>query len=492
MIQGRQAGALARRRRFWRAAGTGLAAVWLAACTVGPNFKPPAAPSPRAYVTDPAPTLSDPGPAEVRQTLAVGQPLADDWWAAFHSPQIDLLVRKALANNQSLAAARANLTQAREAETRARGGAYPQADFAATASRLKTSLLPEGINQLGPVTSDFTLGPNVSYALDLFGGARRLREQKHALTEYQGYQLDAAGLTITGDVARRLIDLARAQDQIDALEEVLRDDEQTVQMVDRLFGLRLKTTVDLNAARSQLAADRALLPPLRQQVAMDRNAIAVLTGEPPGEAAPPDLRLGALALPDSLPVAVPSALVRQRPDIRAAEAQLHAASAGVGIATAQLYPSLTLSAGTVQESLSASTLFTSSATGGFVAAGLAAPILHGGALRAGRREAVAAYDAAYANYRQTVLESFGQVADVLQALDHDAQALNAQQQAVEAATSARDAAKAQYAVARVDILLVLNTQRQLARARMQHAQARAQRYLDTVQLFAAMGGGWVR
>ena len=229
-----------------------------------------------------------------------------------------------------------------------RGGAYPQADFAATASRLKTSLLPEGVNQLGPVTNDFTLGPNVTYALDVFGGGRRLREQKQALTDYQGYQLDAAGLAITGEVARRMIDLACVQDQIEALEEVLADDEQTVRMVDRLFGLRLKTTADLEAARAQLAADRALAPPLRQQAVMDRNAIAVLTGEAPGEAVPPDLRLDALALPASLPVAVPSALVRQRPDIRAAEAQLHAASAGIGIATAQLYPSLTLSAGTLQ------------------------------------------------------------------------------------------------------------------------------------------------
>jgi NodT family efflux transporter outer membrane factor (OMF) lipoprotein len=470
----------------------GLAAAWLAGCTVGPDFKQPAAPSPRAYAADPALSLFDPGRTEIRQTLAVGQPLADDWWAAFHSPQLNALVREALASNPSLAAARATLVQAREGEARTRGGAYPQADFSATASRLKTSLLPEGIDQLGPVTNDFTLGPGVTYALDVFGGGRRLREQKHALTDYQRYQLDAAGLAITSDVTRKAIDLARAQDQIGALEDLLRDDEQTVQMVDRLLGVHLRTVADLEAARSQLAADRALLPPLRQQAAVDRNAIAILTGKPPGEATPPDLHLDALMLPDSLPLSVPSALVRQRPDIRAAEAQLHAASAGVGVATAQLYPSLTLSAGTVQESLSASNLFTSAATGGFVAAGLTAPLFHGGALRAGRREALAAYDAADAAYRQTVLAAFGQVADVLQALDHDAQAVDAQRQAVEAGASALDAARAQYAVARVDVLQILNAQRQLARARLDLIQARAQRYLDTVQLFAAMGGGWVK
>lgn len=479
-------------RRLKRGGPTIAAALWLCACTVGPDFKAPAAPSPHAYAAEPAPSLSDPGPAETRQTLAVGQSLADDWWAAFHSPQLDTLVREALANNASLAAARATLTQAREAEARARGGAYPQVDFSAQASRLTTSLLSVGIDQVGPVTSDFVLGPGVTYALDVFGGNRRLREQKHALTDYQRYQLDAAVLAITSDVARKAIDLARLQDQIAALEDLLRDEETTVRLVDRLLALHLRTVVDLQAARSQLAADRALLPQLRQQAAADRNAIAVLTGKTPGESTPPDLRLDGLALPNSLPLSVPSVLVRQRPDIRAAEAQLHAASAGIGIATAQLYPNFTLSAGLMQESLSLSKLFTSDATGGFATAGVTAPIFHGGALRAQRREAVAAYDAASAGYRQTVLTSFGQVADLLQALDHDAQAVDAQRQSVEAGAIALDAAKRQYAVARVDILQVLHSQRELARARAQLIQARAQRYVDTVQLFTAMGGGWVR
>jgi NodT family efflux transporter outer membrane factor (OMF) lipoprotein len=188
-------------------------------------------------------------------------------------------------------------------------------------------------------------------------------------------------------------------------------------------------------------------------------------------------------------VSIPADLVRQRPDIRAAEARLHAASAGIGVATAQLYPSLNLSGAITQESLSTSNLFTGSATGGFLAASLAAPILHGGTLRAQRREAVDAYDAAYAAYRQTVLTSCGQVADVLQALDHDAQLLAAEQQSVDAASQALEAARGQYAAARIDLLRVLQAQRDLGRARIGLIAARAQRYLDTVQLFAAMGGG---
>jgi NodT family efflux transporter outer membrane factor (OMF) lipoprotein len=297
---------------------------------------------------------------------------------------------------------------------------------------------------------------------------------------------------LTGAVVRTAIDLARQRDQIEAVEGLLYDDEQTAQTVDRLFALHLKTLSDVEAARSQLAADRALLPPLRQQQAASGDALAILIGRPPGEFTPPVLTLDALTLPTDLPVAVPSELVRRRPDVRAAEAQLHAASAAIGVASAQLYPSLSLSGAITQESLTPPTLFTAAATGGYVAAGLAAPLFHGGALRAQKREAIDAFDGALANYRQRVLDSFGQVADVLQALDHDAQLLQAEQQSVEAATRALGAAQDQYAVSRADILQVLTAQRQLRRARIDQIGARARRRLDTVQLFAAMAGGWAQ
>ena len=476
-----------------RAGAAGLAAAaLLAGCAVGPDFKPPPPPSARTYISPEIATLSDPSGGEPRQRLALGDTLDGDWWTAFHSPELDALVGEALAHNQTLAAARATLAQARESENRVRGGAYPQVDFAPSASLLKTSLLSEGVNQLGPLTSDFSVGPTVSYALDLFGAQRRLREQKHALTDYQAYQADGAALALSGGVARAAIDLARLRGQIETLNALLRDDEETVDLVGRLFALHLRTLSDLDVARGQLAADRALLPPLRQQLAVNRDAVAILTGKPPGEAAPPNLTLDALKLPTSLPVSVPSELVRRRPDVRAAEAQLHAASAAIGVASAQLYPSLNLTAAITQESLSAATLFSPAATGGFVAAGLTAPIFHGGALRAQKREAGDAYDAAGAVYRQTVLTAFGQVADVLQALDHDAELLQAQQQSLDAATGALDAARAQYGVAHVDRLQVLIALRQLELARIDHIGARAQRYLDTVQLFAAMGGGWRR
>ena len=468
--------------------GLGLSLISLAGCAVGPNFKTPPAPPASAYGEVAGRDLGDAGRGESRQELVPAAPASGPWWTAFKSSELDALERAALANNQTLTAARANLAQARDAVAQARGALYPQVDFGATASRLKTSLLPEGINQLGPVTNDFTIGPSVSYLLDPFGGQSRLREQKRAAAEQRAFEAQAAALAVTAEVARTLIDAARVRDQLEALEALARDDEQTLDGVSRLAVLQLRTIADVEAARSQLASDRALAPPLRQQLAIDQDALAILVGKTPGEAAPIDLGLKALTLPRALPLTVPADLVRQRPDVRAAEAQLHAASAAIGVATAQLYPSFTLSGAITQESLSTSNLFTSAATGGFLAASLAAPILHGGALRAQRRETLDAYDAAYADYRQTVLKSCGQVADVLHALDHDAQLMQSEQQSVDASARALEAARAQYAVARIDLLRVLQAERDLGRAQVALIAARAQRDMDTVQLFAAIGG----
>lgn len=473
-----------------RIVGLCLAGEMLAGCVVGPDFKAPLAPSSATYTSVPLPTPANPGGGEIQQRFSSDDHAPTDWWARFGSTDLDGLARAAVANNQTLAAARAKLAEAREVEARSRGGLYPQVDFEASASRLTTSLLPEGINQRGPLTNDFTVGPNVKYAFDLFGLQRRVLEQNHALADVQAYQFAGARLAVTAAVARAAIDSGRAQSQLDALEALTRNDEQTVALVDRLVALHLKTVVDLAAARSQLAADRALLPPVRQQLAVNRNALAVLVGKTPVDTTIAEFRLESFTLPHDLPVSVPAVLVRRRPDVRAAEAELHAASAGVGVATAQLYPSLKLSAATTQESLSASDLFTGSATGGFLAASLAAPVLRGGELRARRREAVDAYDAALATYQQTVLASFSQVADVLQALDHDAQSLQAEQQALDAAAGALGAARARYAVAQVDILEVLQAQRQLGHARIALIAARSQRFLDTIQLFAVMGGDW--
>jgi NodT family efflux transporter outer membrane factor (OMF) lipoprotein len=462
----------------------------LAGCAAGPDYKPPSPPSPGAYARLAAAGPAEAGPGEARQRVVVGA-AARDWWTAFRQPEIDALVSEALANSPTLAAARARLAQAREAEARARGGFFPKVELAATAARQKTSFLSQGINELGSVTNDYTIGPSVRYAVDVFGGQRRLLEQKRALTQAQAFEYDAASLALSGALVRTAIDAARARDQLAVVDEMVRADAQTVELVERLVGLHRKTVSDLAAARSQLAEDQALAPPLRQQLAVDTDSMAILSGRTPDQLPASTLSLAGLTLPPELPVSVPAELVRRRPDVRAAEAQLQAANAGVGVATAQLYPSLALSGAITQQSLTTSRLFTGAATGGFVSASLMAPLFNAGELRSRRREAVDAYDAAYAQYRQAVLGAVGQVADVLQALDNDAQALAAEQRAVDAAERALQAARAEYAVARADILAVLSAQQALGEARIRQAAARTQRLFDTVQLYVALGGGGV-
>ena len=462
----------------------------LAGCTVGPDFKEPAAPDTKAYTQGGTETLSNPGGQETQQRLAVGTKVEGEWWDLYHSPRLDAVLKDALARNETLASAQATLAAAREQTNQARGALLPQVDFAASATRQRSSLLGVGVNQLGAIDNLYQIGPNVSYALDIFGLNKRKAEQQEAIAQYQDYQLAGAYLTLTGNVVRQAIAIALARAQIAAVEAIVRDDQQTVDLVNREFKTRNNTLSDVDTAATQLASDRALLPPLRQQLSVANDALAVLAGKAPGDWTPPAFDLAEFSLPRDLPLTVPSELVRQRPDILGAEAQLHAASAAVGVATAQLYPNITLSAALTQEALKTATLFTGAGMGWDIAAGLTAPIFHGGALQAQKRGAEDTYQSALATYRQTVLQSFGQVADTLQALDHDAQLVAAEQQALASSQSAAKAERDSYAYGNVEILGVLDAERQNEQAQLGDLKAVAQRYLDTADLFGAMGGGW--
>ena len=418
-----------------RAAGGVAAMALLAGCTVGPDFERPSAPDTKSYTPAVTQDLSSPGGHEAQQRLAVGEKVTGEWWDMFHAPRLSAVLKEALANNQTLAAARATLAAAREQYNQAKGAFLPQVDFAASAVRERSSLLSLGVNQLGPIDNDFSIGPNVTYALDIFGLNRRKAEQEDAIAEYQGYQLDGAYLTLTGNAVRQAVAIALSRAQIAAVEAIIREDQQTLDLVRREFAVRNKTVADVEAARTQLATDRALLPPLRQQLGVANDALAILVGKAPGDWTPPAFELAEFSLPQDLPLTVPSALVRQRPDILAAEADLHAASAAIGVATAQLYPNITLSASLTQEALKTATLFTPAGMAWAIGGGLTAPIFHGGALQAQKRGAEDYFQSAFASYRQTVLQSFGQVADTLQALDHDAQLLADEAEALDSSAS---------------------------------------------------------
>ncbi|MGO8919407.1 MAG: efflux transporter outer membrane subunit [Stellaceae bacterium] len=460
----------------------------LSGCIVGPDFSRPE-PSPAAgYAPSPI-SLPAAGPTDVQQHLLPGNPVIAQWWELFRSPALDDTLALAIDGSPTLDTARATLAQAQQAIAAARGALYPQADLGAGATRERASTgLSEGSAHI--VGNLFTVGPTISYGPDVFGGVHRQVEQQTALAEVQRYELAAAYLSLTGNAVIEAIDIASAREQIAAAKDIIAVDENNVELVRVEQEAGKAATTDVLSAQSQLAADRALLPPIEQQLSVAYDALTILVGKTPAEWTPPAFDLDALHLPTELPVSLPSMFVHERPDILAAEAQLHAASAAIGVATAQLYPSITLTASWTQAAGTTGALFNGSSGLWSVAAGLTAPLFHGGTLEAQRQEAVDAFVAQLGTYRQTVLQAFGQAADTLRALEHDAQALDAQRNALDTAQASLELSQESYKAGQANFLQVLVAQRLFEQARLGYAQAKSQRYLDTAQLFEAMGGAW--
>jgi NodT family efflux transporter outer membrane factor (OMF) lipoprotein len=463
-------------------------------CTVGPDFETPTFPAVARFVSPDekiAPN-SDAQKEQPTQAIALGEKITAGWWSLFRSQALDQLVKQAIAGDQSLESVRQRLAQAQEAIVVARSALYPQVGFGATETEERQTAasfgLPASAFPLPPSFNLFQVGPSASYTPDLFGQTHRRIEQQVALAEYQGDQLDAAYLALTGKTASLAFQMAAAQSQLKALNDILAIDRQNVELVRRERQAGTVPDSDVIVAETQLATDETLQPGFEQQLSVARHALAVLIGRPPGGWSPPRFDLAAFTLPRRLPVSIPSELVHQRPDIHAAEAQLHAASAQIGIATAQLYPSITLSAGVSGSSLNGGTLFNGLVWS--VAAGLAQPIFDGGMREAERRAALDAFKASAADYQQTVLQAFGQVADILQALTHDANLVVAQQHALSMASEAVRLQRINYSNGGAGIIALLDAQRQYQQAELGYIQAEAQRYQDTIQLFVAMGGGW--
>ncbi|HXP13394.1 MAG TPA: efflux transporter outer membrane subunit [Stellaceae bacterium] len=476
--------------RVWaRQTGAWLAVLLLVGCNAGPDFTPPSEPAQTAYDSAGAPKLA-PVAGESAQSLAVGEKISGDWWSLYHSPALDRLLQDAIAGNKDLEAARAHLASSLEAANAARGGLYPRLDAAASATRERISYAAFGLAQPPATFNVLSVGPTVSYSLDLFGKNRRLVEQQEALAERQRYELDAVYLALTGNAVSQALTIASLQAQLKAADDIIAEDRNLLALVGKQVTAGAATNLDLESARSQLASDRTLLPPLQQQANVARHALAILVGRAPADFVAPDFTLDSLVLPKDLPVSLPSALVHQRPDILSAESELHAASAAVGVATAQLYPDINLTAAISQTALTAGMLGSPASNVWNIGAGLALPLFHGGALQAQKREAEDEFTASAANYQQTVLRSFAQVADVLDALASDADLLGAERAALQSAQSSLDLTRKSYAAGDGTLLQVLDAERLYQRARLGYVRAQTQRYLDTAQLFLAMGGGW--
>ncbi|HTV51440.1 MAG TPA: efflux transporter outer membrane subunit [Steroidobacteraceae bacterium] len=458
----------------------------LAGCAVGPNFQPPAPPAGEQYHPPPAAPIE--AAAQDRQQLAAGE-IRGLWWQLFRSAALDQAVREALANSPTLVAANATLAQAREAVIVAQAGLLPHASAAAGAQRssARGALLPAGQSSTSNL---YTVGASASYSVDLFGGVRRAVEESRALADVQRYQLAAAYLTLTGNVIQEALTIASTRLQIDTTQQLIESDRKNLALTQREFEVGTATRADVLTADAQLAGDLTTLPALREQLAEAYDALDVLIGRPPAQGQPHAFDIQELSLPREVPLSLPSQLVRQRPDVLAAEAQLHASSAAIGVATAQLFPALTLTAGLSREALQAGGLFHQFDSLWNVGGSLAQPIFEGGALRAQVRAARDAFQAQAATYRNTVLEALGQVADDLWALQYDAERLTVDRHSVDIAAESLKLQQQSYQVGTTNVLNLINAERAYAQARLSYATAQVQQFQDTAGLLVALGGAW--
>lgn len=459
----------------------------LGGCAAGPAFERPNPPHEDRYTAQTLQSERATASAGQQRVLA-GEALDGAWWRVFRSDALDALVQRALAGNRSLVAAEATLAQMQELAAAQGGSLEPQVGLTAAAGRQKYGAQFLGNEPKPSAFKYFAVGPTVSYVLDYTGGVARSVEQRYALAEYQRQQAGAAYLAVSGNAVMQALRIASLRAQIATVEAILAQDRENLKLVQLAFAAGSVSRLDIVSAESQLANDATQLPPLREQLGIARHALAVALGEPPATAKLPELELTQITLPAELPIGVPSELAHRRPDILAAEAQLHAATAAVGVANANLYPHITLTASTGQQATDFVHLFDRASNVWSLAAGLVAPLLDGGTLRAEQRAAVDAMRASAASYEQTVLAAFGQVADTLEALDHDAEALEAQSRAQSAAESNLDLTRASYREGNVGVLQVLDAQRLYQQARLGYVRVEAQRYLDTAQLFLSLGG----
>ncbi len=461
-------------------------------CAVGPDFERPAKPETLSYESSTLPGQTE-GADESggdSQKFVPGKDISATWWELYHSDALNKLIEKALQKNPDLAAADASLRMAQESTLSGEAVFLPTIEGSFSTSRQKTAGASGGGNFPGRIYTLHNATVGASYDLDIFGGNRRALEALEAQEEYQQYQLRAARITLTSNIVTAAIQEASLRGQIDATEKVIASQNRQYGLLQKQLELGAIAKPAVLAQEALLSQTRATLPPLEKQLAQTRHLLSVLAGQVPSEEVAGRFELSSLKLPDTLPVILPADLVEQRPDVRAAEANLHAASAAIGVAAANRLPKFMLSANIGDVANNLGKMF-SPGTGiwsmGFDAT---QTIFDAGALAHKQGTAEAQYDFAVAQYRKTVLAALQDVADTLRALQSDAQSLKAQRAASRAATGSLVLAHDQYTAGAIPYSALLDAERTEQQTKIARVQAEAQRYADTAALFQALGGGW--
>jgi NodT family efflux transporter outer membrane factor (OMF) lipoprotein len=458
------------------------AALMLCAC-VGPNFHRPAPPAPERFTVEPLPSAS-------AQKFLPQQAVPSNWWRLFGSLELNGLVSTALSANPDVQSAQAALRQALENTAAQRGSYFPalQGEFDASRNRNATGVLAPDLASGTALYNLFTPQVTVSFVPDIFGANRRQVESLAAQAEAARFELDATYLTLTANVVTSAIQEAGFREQIAATNQVIALERESLGVLRRELDLGAIAEVDVYAQEAALAQLETTLPPLQRQLSQMEDQLAVLTGRLPADFTPPDLRLDQLVLPVDLPLGVPSGLVERRPDVRAAEAQLHAATAQVGVAIANLLPQFTITGNFGSAATAMSDLFKPGTGFWSIGANATQTLFAGGTLLHRKRAADAALDQAGAAYKSAVLTAFQNVADALHALAADADALDAASRAMHAAQNTLDVVKHQLELGAVSYLALLNAEQAYQQASITVIQSRANRFADTAALFQALGG----
>jgi len=459
---------------------------------VGPNFHRPPPPPVERYTAAPLPqsTASAAAPGGAAQVFLSEQEVPRDWWRGFGSEELDGLVGEALRANPSVRAAAAALRQAQENTAAQRGSYFPavQAGFAATRQLDPVGVLSPNLTSGTALYNLYTPQVTVTYVPDVFGSNRRQVESLDALAEASRFQLDATYLTLTANVVTAAIEEAGLRAQIATTERIIGLDREALGVQRRLLELGAIAEGDVFAQEAALAQLEATLPPLRRQLETERDLLAALTGRLPADFTPPQFALNDLKLPTELPLGVPSKLIERRPDVRAAEAQLHAATAQVGVAITDMLPQVVITGAIGSSATALGDLFKGGTGFWSVGATLTQTLFQGGTLIHRKRAADAALDQAGALYRSAVLTAFQNVADALHALDTDADALGAAVRAETAAQKSLEVVRRQLDLGSVSYLALIGAEQAYQQAVISTVQARSNRYADTAALFQALGG----